>query len=80
MPCPGPKGGWVPREPEIMAAYLMEVRGPDGHPVKIGAGSTDDGEIVIIQPPGGMPTLSVQAALGLTQCIRRAIIDAAARH
>jgi hypothetical protein len=70
MPTPGP---------EIPFRELVECLDAKGNKIKVGAGATRGGRVVLLYPSGHVPVLNQQQATELVDKLRRVIQDAATR-
>ena len=66
--------------PEILASHLIDCHDTEGRPVRVGAGATNDGRVILLMPAAGTPQLNQDQALAFGQCVRRAISDAATQQ
>lgn len=69
----------MPAQPEIPFRELVDCRDARGNKIKVGAGSTRGGRVVLIFPSGHTPVLNQQQATELVDKLRRVIQDAATR-
>lgn len=69
----------MPTDPEIPFRELVDCRDARGNPIKVGAGATRSGEVVLLYPSGHIPILNTQQATELVSKLRTVIQDAAQR-
>lgn len=69
----------MPAQPEIPFRELVECRDAKGNQIKVGAGATRGGRVVLLFPSGHVPILNTQQATELLSKLRRVIQDAARR-
>jgi len=69
----------MPADREIPFRKLVECRDTRGNQIKVGAGSTPDGRVILLYPPGRIPVLNQQQAAELVDKLRNVIQDAAQR-
>jgi len=65
--------------PEIPFREYLDCRDTRGNQIQIAAGSTKDGRVVLLNPPGHIPVLNLQQATEFVDKVRRVIQDAAQR-
>lgn len=69
----------MPTDPEIPFRELVDCRDARGNLIKVGAGATSGGEVVLLYPSGHVPILNTQQATELVAKLRLVIQDAAQR-
>lgn len=67
------------RTPEVIQSHLIDCTDTAGRRIRIGAGATEDGGVLVMVPDGTDPHLNQHQALALIKAVRRAVSDAARR-
>jgi len=67
------------RTPEVIQSHLIDCTDTAGRRIRIGAGATEDGGVLVMVPMGRDPHLNQAQALALITAVRRAVSDAARR-